>query len=125
MMLAQLLGTYLIIVGAIVMYRRRSLMPAVTQMVANRPILLVLGLVELVAGLAIVLVYPALSLDAAGLISLIGWMMIVESILYLTLPHHKVQRFVRKFNTAYWYQVGGVVAILMGIYLVRVGFGLM
>ena len=121
--LPQLLGLYFLIIGAIVLYRRRAIMPAIAQLAANRPVLLVLALVELLAGLAIVLTQPALVVSSEGLIALIGWMLIVESIIYIAAPYKRVQKFIRAFNTPQWYGVGGVISLLIGLYLTAIGFG--
>lgn len=124
MLLAQILGLYFIIIGVIVLYRRRAIMPALSRLVANRPILLVIGLMEILAGLALVLTYPMVTLSADGLISLIGWVLLVEGLLYFALPSRKVQRLVRRFNSPSWHRSGAVLAILMGGYLAGTGFGL-
>ncbi len=123
MMLEQLLGLYFIIVGVVVLYRRRSLMPAIGQLVANPALRTVIGLVEIMAGLAIVLIYTEVTLDAAGLVSLIGWTLIVEGIVYLSMPSRTVQKFLKRFNRDSWYRTGGVIAVIMGAYLAGVGFG--
>ncbi len=121
--LQQLLGLYFVIIGAIVLYRRKSIMPALTQIVANRPLLLVIALIELAAGLAVVLTNPNVTPDAAGLVSLIGWMLIVEAIIYLAMPYRSVQKMLRSFSSPQWYSVGAVIALLMGLYLTANGFG--
>ena len=121
--LAQLLGLYFLIVGSIEIYRKKSIMPALNQLAANRPLLLILALIELMAGLAVVLTNPDLTLDANGLISLIGWMLLVESILYLALPYKRLQKLIKSFNTARWHGIGGVLAVIAGLYLCAVGFG--
>lgn len=124
MLLAQLLGLYFIIVGIIVLYRRKSIMPAVSQLVANRALLLVIALSELLAGLAIIITFPSITPDFEGAIAIIGWVLVVEGVLYLALPLRTVQRFIRKFNTDTWYGTGGVIAVLLGGYLAAGGFGL-
>ncbi len=124
MILAQILGLYFIIVGVIVLYRRRAIMPAVSRLVANRPLLLVMGLMEILGGIAIVLTYPVFTFDADGVISIIGWVLLVEGVLYFALPSRKVQRFVRRFNTQTWYRAGGVLSFVIGVYLAGSGFGL-
>ncbi len=123
MLLAQILGLYFIIVGIIVLYRRRAITPAISRLVANRPLLLVLGLMELLAGLAIVLTYPMMTFDASGVISLIGWVLLIEGIVYFALPSRKVQRLVRRFNTTSWYGAGALLSLVIGIYLAGSGFG--
>lgn len=123
MLLAQLLGLYFIIVGVLVLYRRKSIMPAVSQLVANRPLLFVIALAEILAGLAVILTFPQFSPSWEGALSIIGWVLTIEGILYLALPFRVVQRFVRKFNNDTWYGTGGAVAILLGAYLAAGGFG--
>lgn len=121
--LAQLFGLYFIIVGAIVAIRRQSFMPAIADLANNRGLLLVLSVVEIIAGLALVLAYPTVTYDFVGIISLIGWMMLIEGILYLALPARSVQKLIRNFNTPSWYVYGGAVAVVLGVYLAGVGFG--
>jgi hypothetical protein len=121
--LNQLLGLYFIIVGGIVLYRRKSIMPAMQQLVNSRPLLLVIALAEILAGLAIVLTYPTISATPDGVVSIIGWMLIVEGIVYLALPYKTVHKFVRSFGTPQWYGVGGVLAVLIGLYLAGSSFG--
>ncbi len=121
--LPQLLGIYFILIGGIVLYRRRAFMPTVRQLVANRPLLMVIALAEILAGIAVALTYPMVSVSVDGLISLIGWMLIVEGIIYLAMPYKRVQKFAAAFNTPQWYVVGGVIAILVGLYLAGSGFG--
>lgn len=121
--LAQLIGLYLLVVGAVVSIRRTSIMPAVSDMVKNKALIIILAFVELAAGLAIVLAYPQITLDWMGIISVVGWMMVVEGILYLAMPFPAIQKMIRRFNTQRWYVAGGVVSIVAGTYLAGVGFG--
>ncbi|HEY4524918.1 MAG TPA: hypothetical protein VJL39_00970 [Candidatus Paceibacterota bacterium] len=124
MLVPQLVGLYLLIVGVIVLYRRKSIMPAVSQLAANRLMVVILALMELSAGLAIVLTYPAVSWDWMGIVAIVGWVLVIESIIYIAMPYARVQRFIRYFNKNEWYQAGGVVAVIAGAYLSAVGFGL-
>lgn len=119
---AQLFGLYFIITGALVAIRRCSIMPAVSDLGNNRGLVLVLAFIELAAGLALVLVYPAVSFELTGIISLIGWVMVVESLLYLALPANIIRKFIRWFNKPSWYVAGGILSILIGVYLAAIGF---
>lgn len=125
MMLAQLLGLYFIVIGVIVLYRRKTIMPAISELARNRGLLLVIALAELMAGLALVITYPSLTFDWMGIISIIGWVLIIEAIVYLSLPSKKVQRFIKRFNNRSWYGTSGAFAILVGAYLAASGFGLL
>lgn len=125
LMLPQLLGLYFLIVGVIVVARRSSIMPAIAQIVANRPLLLVIALAELLAGLAIILNYSEVSFKTDGVIAAIGWILVVEGIVYLALPMKTVQRMIKVFNKPEWYAAGGVLSVVIGAYLSIVGFGMM
>ena len=121
--LAQLFGVYFVIVGVVVAVRRKAFMPTVMELVNNRPLLLITAIVELAAGLAVTLAFPVISLSVPGILSLVGWMMIAEGVLYLALPIKTVQRFVKVFNTQTWYLYGGLISTLVGVYLAAKGFG--
>ncbi len=120
---AKLFGLYFIIMGAIILWRRKAVMPSVAQLAANRPVLLSLAVVQLAAGLALIIVFPDLTWSVSGMISVIGYMLIVEGILYLAAPARVVQKMIRYFNTPQWFTIGGALSLLGGAYLAGVGFG--
>jgi len=121
--LAKLLGLYFVIVGLIVLIRRRSLMPTISDMVGNKPLLFAMAVCEIVAGLALVLAYPVPAWSLAGILSVIGYMMVVESLIYMAAPARFVRRFVGFFNRDWFYVLGGLVSVIVGAYLAGVGFG--
>ena len=123
-MLPQLLGLYFLIVGVVVVARRASVMPAISALAANRSLVLVIGLAELLAGLAIVLTYPTASFSVEGTISVIGWMLLVEGLIYIALPARSVQKMIKSFNKQEWFVSGGLLAIVAGAYLAGAGFGM-
>lgn len=122
--LAKLFGLYFLIAGGVIMMRQRSFMPIFTEILGSRPFLLILGLAELLAGLAILIAHPIFTATWQGLLTLIGAWMAVEGIIYLAMPYTKVGRLMRQFNTPTWYTSGGLVAIVLGGYLAGKGFGL-
>lgn len=121
---AKLFGLYFLIVGAVVLLRRSSVMPTVAQLLANRPLLFLMALIELAAGLSIVLAYPEVTFDWLGLISLVGYMLVVEGVIYLALPAKRMQKLVKHFNDESWYVSSGVLSVIIGAYLAGVGFGI-
>ena len=122
--LAKLLGLYFLIAGVIVMYRQRSLMPAVTEIVGSRPLILTVALGQLLAGLALMIAHPIFTADWRGIITLIGAWIVFESLIYLMLPYGKVSKVLRKFSNATWFTSGGFLAVMLGAYLTGIGFGL-
>lgn len=122
--IAKLFGLYLLVMGVLVLVKKRSILPAVMDIAKNRALTIVLGALDLAAGLAIVVAFPEVSVTPVGLISLLGYMAVVEGIVYLTLPMKSIQKMVRSFGNKQWYMASGIVAVLGGIYLAGFGFGL-
>ena len=122
--IAKLFGLYLLIMGVLVLAKKKSVMPAVMEIAKNRALTIVLGALELAAGLAIVISYQHVSMSPIGLISLIGYMMVIEGIVYLALPVKSIQKMVRSFGNRQWFMASGIVAVLAGIYLAGYGFNI-
>lgn len=122
--LAKLLGIYMILVGLIFMIRRKALMPAMQEVIKNKALIYIIAILELLAGIAIVLSHNIWVLGFEVIITIVGWLMIVEGVLYLLLPGKYLQKLLGKFNTPVWYGAGGVAAVIIGAYLVARSFGL-
>ncbi|MDQ5957913.1 MAG: hypothetical protein QG665_248 [Patescibacteria group bacterium] len=122
--LSQAIGIYLILIGLICVTRRKMMMAAVAEMMSNKAIIYLVGILELLAGIGLVLVHNIWAYDPIVIVTLVGWLMLIEAIAYLVLPYRIVYKLVRRFNTKKWYIGGGLVSIVLGGYLVAVGFGL-
>jgi hypothetical protein len=123
--LAKLFGLYFLIIGIIILVRRRAVMPAISELTSNRPVLLALAIIEIGAGLALALAYPTITWDVQGIFAVIGYMLLVEGLLYLVSPYRMTQRFVKSFNKSEWFMSGAVASVLVGAYLVAYGFNLL
>jgi len=121
---AKLFGIYLFIIGVAAFVRQESMMPTVSDLLRNKPLLMLVGVLDLAAGIALVVAYPMVSLSLEGVLSLLGYVMAIEGIIYLAAPSRLIQKMVRSFNRPVWYQVGGPLAAVLGAYLAAVGFGL-
>lgn len=121
--LAKLLGLYFLVSGIVIWARQKSLIPAVAQLGENRAVILVVALLELLAGLAILIAHPYFTADWRGIITFVGAWMIAESLLLLFAPDARVRKFIRYFNRPTWYASGAVLSIVLGLYLAGTGFG--
>lgn len=122
--LAKVVGMYLLIVGCVVLARQRSIMPAISELAQSKALLMVLAFIELAAGLSLIVAYPTIDVSVAGLLALIGYIMVIEAIVYMALPSAKVRKMVGHFNRPAWYVSGGLASIVLGGYLVAISFGL-
>jgi hypothetical protein len=121
-LLSKVLGLTLVIVGAAIVLRRRYFLPVFAAFVEERLVRTVVSMVELVAGLFLV-VHNVWTPLPAAVLSLLGWMAVAEAAMYLLMPDAVVERIIGTFNTARWYMVGGLLAMGVGLYLAGFGFG--
>jgi hypothetical protein len=120
--LSKVFGIALIVLGVTIASRRRYFIPVVGAIVEERLTRAVLSIIELVAGLFLVVAHTIWSPLPAAIISLLGWMAVVEATAYLLLPDDLVGKLIGPFNTAVGYLFGGALAIAVGIYLTGFGF---
>ncbi|HEX8591470.1 MAG TPA: hypothetical protein VF696_01835 [Candidatus Paceibacterota bacterium] len=121
---AKLFGLYFIIIGAIIFVRRDAVMPTIARFADERALLLTIAVIEIIAGLGLILAFPGFTLpDLAGLISLIGYMLVIEGVIYLAAPAKTTRKFIGYFNKPVWYVIGGALSVFAGLYLAGKGFG--
>lgn len=122
-LLAKVLGLYMLIAGLALYTNRRHMMLAIVALSKERGSQLVGGVVALIIGLFIVNIHNDWSTLPASLISLIGWAGVLKGIAYLFLPEAKLSKWMHMLSERKWYMIDSVVAFLLGLYLVGFGFG--
>ncbi|HEY0948108.1 MAG TPA: hypothetical protein VGE53_01265 [Candidatus Paceibacterota bacterium] len=123
--LSQVLGLSLIIVGLSIMLRKRYYVPVVGEFIEDRFMRMVMGILELLGGLFLVLAHNDWSTLPAGIISAIGWVLVIEGTAYLLVSDRMMSWMIRTFNVRTWYVVGGLLSVALGLYLALTGFGIL
>jgi uncharacterized membrane protein HdeD (DUF308 family) len=123
--LSQVLGIFLVIAGASIMLRKRYYVPVIGEFVEERFTRMLMGILELLAGLFLVLAHTDWSTLPAGIITAIGYVLVIEGTAYLLLSDRTMSWTIRTFNKRWWYAIGGAGAIVLGLYLAASGFGLL
>lgn len=121
--LAKVLGVYLLVAGAALLVRRGYFVPVLGAFVEERPLRMIVGFIELLAGLFLVMAHTIWTPFPAAIISVIGILTALEGLMYLILPDEVIEEWITKLNVPAWYIGGGFIAILLGIYLAGFGFG--
>lgn len=122
-LLSKVLGLYLIIGGASIMLRERYFMPIIGGFVEERLTRMLIGMLELLGGLFLVVTHTDWSSLPAGIVTVLGWTLVIEAAAYLLLPDDMIEKGVKMLNSQLWYIAGGVFAISLGTYLAGFGFG--
>lgn len=122
-LLAKVFGLYLIVAGVEVFLNRKHLMLGVVAMFKERFAQLLAGMMALLGGLLLVNIHTDWSTLPAGVVSAIGWLILVKGLLYLFVPEVHLAKFVKNFSERSWYTIDGTFALVIGLYLVNFGFG--
>jgi len=122
--LARVLGLALIFLGLIIALRHRYYITVYPQIVTERMTRMVFATFALIGGLFLALSDPLWQTAPSIIISIIGWIAVVEALAYLALPDAQLAKLIAGLNRPIAYIVGGVLAVVVGAYLAAVGFGL-
>lgn len=122
-LLSQVFGIYLIVGGIAVWSRQRYFMPIIGDFAKDPLQRLIVATLELVAGLFIVLTHNLWTSAAASLVSLFGWMLVVEGVFYMLASDKTVAKVYKALDFKAWFTFGGLLALLAGLYLTAFGFG--
>ncbi len=123
--LTQVIGVYLVLIGLICIVKRKMMMQAMGDVVTNKSLLYVIAIIELIAGISLVISHNIWVWNYAVIVTIVGWLMLIEALAYLALPYSWVKKIFRMFNTKGWYVGGGLAAVILGAYMVAIGFGFM
>lgn len=123
-LLAKVAGLFLVIVGIAILVRRQDFMDVAAAFARERLTRVVISTFELLGALFLVIMHNEWSPLPAALISLFGWLALIESAVYLMLPHRVVEALVGGLSVPAIYVLGGIAAIAIGAYLAAWGFGL-
>jgi len=122
-LLSKVFGIYLVVAGLALLLRQKWFMSVVHMFVEEKLLRLIVAIAELVAGLFLIFNHNLWGSFAEGLVSLFGWAMALEGAMYLFLSDRAVRKLIGFFNKKGWYSFGGLLSIVFGIYLIRIGFG--
>lgn len=124
LLLAQVIGLYLLLEGVVILTRKKFIMNIVDDLSNDKALMFVTGAMVFILGLLIVLTHNVWETTWRVIPTIVGWAMVVKGVAIFFVPNimiAKAKRFSKNRNLAV---LAGVVAVVVGLYLVYVGFGL-
>lgn len=113
--LAQLIGLSLLIVSISMLARREAMIALVESMMQNPPLLFVLGIIQLLGGLAIVLTQDASSGATLPLIvTMIGWWLMVRAGLLMFLSQDALWALFDAVELEKYYYASNALGLVLG-----------
>ena len=118
--LAKLLGLYFLIAFFLCAFRKRQVKESWKEIVASKGLLAVSGEISLIFGLVIVLDHSVWELSWRGLVTLMGYLILLKGIMRLAFPA-QVKKCATKMNDAGCWVVL-IFLLVVGCYLTYSGF---
>ena len=100
--LFRVLGTFLVILSSLWLFRRVSIFPLMVEIIESRALFAITGLIALIVGLTIIYLNPVYEVSPNGLITLFGYFACLNGILRLGFPDTARGWSLYTLNNAYW-----------------------
>jgi len=122
--LCRLIGLYCLLCALSMMIRKQSIVATVTTLVHDAPLMFFIGVITLVAGLAMILAHNIWSGGApAVIVTLVGWTTLAKGLLFLLLPPEmEADFFLKGLHYERLFYVYSSISLVIGIYLTYRGF---
>jgi len=123
-LLAQVIGLYLLLEGLVILTQRKFIMNIVDDLGNHKALMYITGAMVFILGLLIVLNHNVWEASWQVVPTIVGWAMVAKGAAMFFVPKMvmtKARRFAKNRNMAV---LAGIVAVAVGAYLVYVGFGL-
>lgn len=120
--LAKIFGLWFLILGVVFLWRRKTLMPIVEDFAGSRALVVSFALLELFAGISLVTAHNIWSNDFRVVLTVIGWWILLEGLVYLFMPSKAVKKLWKRVNKPGWFISGSLISIVVGVYLLNAGF---
>lgn len=118
--LAKLIGIYMLIVGATWIAFKKQVDLSIKEIIDSKGLIVFSGLVNILSGLAIAIGHPMWELNWIGLITLLGYIMIIKGIMRLIFVEKAQEYMLRVINKGYWPII--TMLIILGGFLTYSGF---
>lgn len=123
--LAKFFGIVMLVLGLVSVIRNQLIQKWVTKALRQPSTFFLVGVFEFMAGLLVVLSHQQWGSFTAGLVSLIGWLMLLESVLYLTLPKASLVHLLGRMERPPMIIATAIISIGLGVVLTLSGFQVM
>ena len=122
--LSRLLGLYYIFAALSMFLHKQSSVETVTAVLQNAPVMFVVSILALLAGLAMVLTHNIWSGGGVTVVvTLIGWIVVIKGLLFLSLsPEMQATFFLGNLHFGQMFYMYAAISLVLGAYLAYGGF---
>jgi hypothetical protein len=119
--LARIIGVYLIIDGLAAIMMQKEIIPIVSEL-KGKAVFFGWGIMATIFGLIIITTHNIWLSPHQTVISLFGWLVFIKGVLISFLPLNTIEKIIDKFNRPIFYNLAGILVIIIGLWLTYYGF---
>lgn len=112
--IAQFMGYFLVVVGGAMLLKRPTVDAAMRNAAKNRGTMFVMGLIEVAAGVLLILAHPAWDTLLDKAISVLSWFLLLEGIFYLVAKERQIMKILRFFHNESVYYSLSLAFVVVG-----------
>ncbi len=118
--LTKIFGAFLSLIG-LALLANNNLKSIIREIIKDKNLIFLLNILGLVAGLTLVISHSFWTADLAGVITVLGWLVLIKHLAIL-FWRDKMLALALKFVGNNWYETWAIAAILLGLWLLWNGF---
>ena len=123
--LAKAFGLYYLISGVAILLRSKEFKNMLDDFIKNTYHIYFVGLFLTIIGILLVLTHNVWEGGWVVIITVMSWLILFKGVVYLLLPRDMLKSQIKWLGEKNWYTIGGVISILIGLYLGSKGFGVL
>jgi uncharacterized membrane protein HdeD (DUF308 family) len=124
--IAQILGPLALMISASLLFRKKMMMEVMRELVEDRALLYVLGVLDFVFGLILVLVHNIWNGDTLTLlVTVTGWLLLFKGIVRMIISPAALKKWYKMNTGKNIMPLLGLLTLLIGVYFTYAGFGMM
>ncbi len=118
--IAKVLGTYMLIMATLWLWRRKQFGVTVRNVMGSDSTFSLTAIIQIIFGLMIVISHSIWTFDWRGLITLLGYLAVIQGILRLAFPGETQKYLIDAVEKGYWFLMG--LLIVLGSILTYHGY---
>ena len=116
--LGRLIGLYCIFIAVAMMSHKQAAVMTMTALIHDAPVLFVVAVLAMVAGLAIILAHNTWSGGALPIVvTLVGWISLIKGLIFLLLPPETSVAYFEALRYGQFFYVYMSITLVLGIFL--------
>ncbi|CAM2967698.1 Integral membrane protein (PIN domain superfamily) [Legionella steigerwaltii] len=115
--LAAVLGWYLVIVSLLLLVRREIVVTAMKELMGQRAVMLVVGIITLIIGLLMVISHNVWVMGWPVIVTIIAWLILIGGLFRLYCPDTVYKIWGKVIKKSELFITTGVITLIIGLFL--------